>query len=157
MGLFYDRPEGNLFLSLVNNPPFSLSSTFENGNLASPGGGSAAAIAPWSSIDSLDPNMKIPRVWNYSVGLQRELPWWGLFGEVSYVGNKGQQQLRLPDINQASFDDLRANAALPSSQRVSVNYLRPFKGYTNIRMRLSDAESTYNSLQLLMGAVSAPA
>jgi len=157
VGLFYDRPEGNLFFSLVNNPPFSLSSTFENGNLASPGGGSAAAIAPWSSIDSLDPNMKIPRVWSYSVGLQRELPWWGLFGDISYVGNKGQQQLRLPDINQASFDDLRANAALPSSQRVSVNYLRPFKGYTNIRMRLSDAESTYNSLQLLMGAVSAPA
>jgi hypothetical protein len=150
-GLFYDRPEGNLYFSLVNSPPFSLSSTFENGNLGSPGGGSAAAIAPWSSIDSLDPGLKIPRVWNYSVGVQRELPWWGLFGEITYVGNKGQRLIRQPDINQASFDDLRANAALPSSQRVSVNYLRPFKGYTNIRMRLSDAESTYNSLQLYLG------
>ena len=153
VGLFYDRPEGNLYFPLVNNPPFALSSEFQNGNLNNPGGGTAAALGPWASIDSLDPNMKIPRIWSYSIGVQRELPWrnWGLFGEVAYVGNRGDQLLRQPDINQASFEDLNNNAALPSSQQVSVNYLRPFKGYTNIRMRLSDARSTYDSLQLYVG------
>ncbi len=39
VGLFYDRPEGNLYFSLANNPPFVSSSTFQNGNLANPGGG----------------------------------------------------------------------------------------------------------------------
>ncbi len=152
-GLFYDRPEGNLYFSLVNNPPFALSSEFQNGNLGNPGGGAAAALGPWASIDSLDPGMKIPRVWSYSIGVQRELPWWGwgLFGEIAYVGNRGDQLLRQPDVNQVPFELLSANAALPPSQQVSVNYLRPFKGYTNIRMRLSDATSEYNSLQIYLG------
>jgi hypothetical protein len=151
VGLFYDRPEGNLYFPLVNNPPFALSSEYQNGNLSNPGGGTAAALAPWGTIDSLDPNLTIPRVWNYSIGVQRELPWWSLFGEIAYVGNDGQHLIRQPDINQASFDDLNKNAALPPSQQVSTNYLRPFKGYTAINYRLSDADSTYNSLQLYVG------
>ena len=145
-GLFYDRPEGNLYFSLVNNPPFALSSEFQNGNLANPGGGTAAPLAPWVSMDALDPNLEIPRVWNWSLSYQRELGW-GLFGEVSYVGNKGQNLLRQPDINQPTLDVYAANAAGPN---YATNYLRPYKGYSNIRMRLSDAESTYNAMQLFL-------
>jgi len=147
IGLFYDRPEGNLYFSLVNNPPFSLSSAFENGNLANPGGGTEAALAPWASMDALDPGLKIPRVWNWSLGLQKELGFWGLFGEATYVGNKGDQLLRQPDINQPSFEALAANAAGP---KYNTNYLRPYKGYSNIRMRLSDVTSNYNALQLFL-------
>jgi hypothetical protein len=83
------------------------------------------------------------------VGVQRELHW-GIFGELSYVGAKGQNLLRQPDINQASFADLGANAALPAAQRVNTNYLRPYKGYTTIGMRLSDADSTYNAMQVFL-------
>jgi hypothetical protein len=147
VGLFYDRPEGNLYFSLANNPPFSLSSSYENGNLANPGGGSASALAPWASIDSLDPNLKIPRSWNWSVSLQRELSWWGLFGEIAYVGSYGQHLLWQPDINAPSFADLAANAAGP---KYNTNYLRPYKGYSNIRMRLTDAHSTYHALQVFL-------
>jgi len=146
-GLFYDRPEGNLYFSLVNNPPFSLSSSYENGNLANAGGGTVAALAPWASIDSLDPNLKIPRVWNWSLGVQRELPFWGLFAEVTYVGNKGEQLLRQPDINRPTFEQLAANQAGP---RYNTNYLRPYKGFSNIRLRLSDAWSQYNALQMFL-------
>ena len=149
IGLFFDRPEGNLYFPLVNNPPYSLSSQYENGNLAAPGGGTVAALAPLASIDSIDPNMKIPRVWQYSTSVQRELRW-GIFAEVGYVGSKGQNLIRQPDINQASFAALNANAALPTAQRAQVNYLRPYKGYSNIRMRISDADSKYNALQLFV-------
>ena len=146
-GLFYDRPEGNLYFSLVNNPPFSLSSQYENGNLANPGGGAVAALAPWANMDALDPNLKVPRVWNWSLGVQKELGFWGLFGEVTYVGNHGDQLLRQPDINQPSFDELAANAAGP---KYNTNYLRPYKGYSAIRMRLSDVTSDYHALQLFL-------
>jgi hypothetical protein len=145
-GLFFDRPEGNLYFALVNNPPYSLSSQFENGNLLSPAGGTVAALAPLASIDSIDPNLKLPRTWQYSVTAQRELPW-GIFGEVGYVGSTGQNLIRQPDINQPLFDVLEANQALPSAQRANTNALRPYKGYSNIRMRLSDANSEYNALQ----------
>ena len=35
--------------------------------------------------------------------MQRELPWWGLFGEVAYVGDKGDNLIRQPDINRPTF------------------------------------------------------
>ena len=149
VGLFFDRPEGNLYFPLVNNPPYSLSANYENGNLAAPGGGAVPALAPLGLIDSIDPNLKLPRMWQYSVSFQRELRW-GIFGEIGYVGSTGQDLIRQPDINQPSFDVLAANAALPAAQRANTNFLRPYKGYSNIRMRLSDADSRYNALQLFL-------
>jgi len=146
VGLFYDRPEGNLYFPLVNNPPYSLSAQYQNGNLSAPSGGTVAALAPIATIDSIDPNLKVPRTWQYSATLQRELPW-GLFGEIGYVGSTGQRLIRQPDINQPSFEALQANAALPAAQRAATNALRPFKGYSNINMRLSDSDSQYNALQ----------
>jgi hypothetical protein len=84
---------------------------------------------------------------SYSLSVQRELSW-GIFGEIAYVGNQGRHLLRQPDINAPTFDALRANAAVPEGQRPSINSIRPFKGYSAIRMRLSDSVSNYNALQL---------
>ena len=47
-----------------------------------------------------------------------------------------------------TFEALAANAALPAAQRADTNYLRPYKGYSAIRQRRSDAFSDYNGLQL---------
>src|SRR5581483_10285319 len=146
-GIFYDRPEGNLIFSAVNVPPYSSSSQFENGNLASITGGRASALAPFGSIDAIDPNLVVPYQMNYSLSIQRELPW-GIFGEVSYIGNQGRHLIRQPDINQASFQAQLENALLPTAQRLSTNALRPYKGFSNIRMRLSDSNSNYNALQV---------
>jgi hypothetical protein len=154
LGLFYDRPEGNLLFGgggngPVNSPPYILSSQYENGNLSAPGGGAAPAPAPLNNIAAIDPDLRVPRSWNWSVSLQRELPW-GFFGEVGYIGSQGQNLLRQPDINQPSFEDLEANAALPAAQRANTNFLRPFKGYSQILMRVSDANSSYHGLQLFL-------
>jgi len=154
LGLFYDRPEGNLLFGgggngPVNSPPYVLSSQFESGNLSAPGGGRVPALAPLGEIAALDPDLKVPRTWNWSLSVQRELPW-GLFGEVGYVGSKGQNLLWQPDINQASFQDLAANAALPAAQRANTNFLRPYKGYSSIRMVLSEAEASYHAMQVFL-------
>jgi Carboxypeptidase regulatory-like domain len=146
-GIFYDKPEGNIIFSSVNIPPFTDSAQFENGNLSNIRGGAASAAAPFGEIQTIDPNLELPYVMSYSLSVQRELPL-GIFGEIAYVGNQGRHLLRQPDINQATFDALRANAALPEAQRASVNFLRPFKGYSAIRMRLSDSNANYNALQL---------
>ncbi|HKQ92477.1 MAG TPA: carboxypeptidase regulatory-like domain-containing protein [Blastocatellia bacterium] len=146
-GIFYDKPEGNIIFSAVNIPPFTDSAQFENGNLSNIHGGAASAAAPFGEIQTIDPNLELPYTMSYSLSVQRELPW-GIFGEVAYVGNQSRHLLRQPDINAPRFEDLRANAALPTAQRASVNFLRPFKGYSTIRMRLSDAVANYNALQL---------
>ncbi len=154
VGLFYDRPEGNLLFGganngPLNNPPYNLSAQYENGNLSAPGGGAVPAPTAQGTIAALDPNLKVPRSWNWSVSVQRALPW-GIFGEVGYVGSKGQNLLRQPDINQPSFEALAQNAALPAAQRANTNFLRPYKGYSVIQMRLSDADSTYHALQVFL-------
>jgi hypothetical protein len=147
IGLYYDRPEGNLYFGLPNNPPFALSSSYENGNIANPGGATVPALAPWGSMQSVSTGFEMPAQWSWSLSLQRELPWWGLFGEVAYVGAHGDNLMRRPDINLPSFADREANAAGP---RYNTNYLRPYKGYADIQMGLSDASSSYNALQVFL-------
>ena len=147
IGLYYDRPEGNLYFGLPNNPPFALSASYENGNLANPGGAAVPALAPWGSMQSVSTGFQMPRQWNWSLSLQRELPWWGLFGEVAYVGADGSNLMRRPDINLPSFADREANAAGP---KYNTNYLRPYKGYADIQMGLSDASSSYNAAQVFL-------
>jgi hypothetical protein len=154
VGLYYDRPEGNFLFGgggngPVNSPPYVQSSQFENGNLAAPGGGSTPAPAPIGTIAAVDPDFKVPRSWNWSLTVQRELPW-GIFGEVGYVGSKGQNLMRQPDINLPAFDVLAANAALPAAQRANTNFLRPFKGYSAIFSRVSDGSSNYHAFQAFL-------
>jgi hypothetical protein len=146
-GIFYDRPAITLIAPTANNPPLLNSVSFESGNLARITGGQLSALAPFSSISAIDPNLVSPYTMNFSLSLQRELPG-GVFGEIAYVGNLGRHLMRQPDINQASFDALRANAALPAAQRVSTNTLRPYQGFSAIQMRLSDTNSNYNALQV---------
>jgi hypothetical protein len=146
-GLFYDKPEGNVIFSQLNIPPVLDNVTYENFNLSAPSSGAAGALGTLGDINALDPNLQLPSQWNYSIGVQRELGN-GYFVEASYVANRGEHLIRQPDINRPTFDALRANAALPAAQRVSTNFLRPYRGYSAIRMRVSDADSEYNSLQL---------
>jgi carboxypeptidase family protein len=145
-GVFYDKPEGNVIFSQVNLPPFVPSVSVENGNLANPLGGRTAAESVLGTVNAIDPHMNVPRQINFSVSVQRELRW-GHFAEIAYVGNRGRHQLWFPEINQPSFEALVANAALPSAQRANTNYLRPYRGYSSIRQRRSDAFSDYNSIQ----------
>jgi hypothetical protein len=147
-GMYYDRVEGNLIFPSEGNPPFATSSQFSNANLSNITGGSTT-VAPFDTINAVDPNLDTPYTMSYSVSVQRELPY-GFFAEAAYVGNLGRHLIRQPDINQATFAALSANAALPTAQRLDTNALRPFKGYSAIRMRLSDSTSNYHAMQLYL-------
>ena len=149
IGLFYDKPEGNVIFSQVNLPPFVPSISVENGNLANPLGGAASGATVLGNITALEPNLDVPRQLQYSIGVQRELRG-GHFAEVTYVGNTGRHLLWQPNINIPTFEDESANAALPSAERAATNYLRPYQGYSDITQRRSDAFSDYNSVQFYL-------
>ncbi len=143
-GMYYDRIEGNLIFPSLSNPPYATSAQFQNANLSNITGGSTTA-APWAQINAVNPDLDTPYTMSYSLSVQRELPR-GIIAEASYVGNLGRHLIRQPDINQPTFEQLRNN--IPPGPNVNVNALRPFKGYTAIRMRLSDATSNYHGMQL---------
>lgn len=146
-GMYYDRIEGNIIFPLESNPPFVDSQSFDNGNLANIKGGAASAIAPFGNITTISPDMKVSSSMNFSLGVQRELPW-GIFVEANGVGNLGRHLTRQTDINAVPFETLAANAALPAASQKGVNAMRQYKGYSAINQRLSDANSYYYAMQL---------
>jgi hypothetical protein len=144
-GMYYDRVEGNLIFPSLSNPPYAPSAQFTNANLSNITGGTSA-VTPFAQINAINPHLDTPYTMSYSLSLQRELPF-GIFAEAAYVANLGRHLIRQPDINQPSFEALRANLP-PGGPNVNINALRPFKGYTAIRMRLSDSTSNYHGMQL---------
>ncbi len=140
-GMYYDRIEGNIIFPLENNPPFVDSASFENGNLSNIRGGAASALAPFANITTISPDMKTSYSMNFSLGIQRELPW-GIFVEANAVGNLGRNLTRQVDLNTISLGVQNANPG------VNTALLRPFKGYTGILQRVSDANSKYYAMQL---------
>ncbi|HEX8248634.1 MAG TPA: TonB-dependent receptor, partial [Pyrinomonadaceae bacterium] len=146
-GMYYDRIEGNIIFPLISNPPFVNSASFDNGNLSNIRGGSASALSPFGTIAAIDPDLKTPYTMNFSLGVQRELPF-GLFAEANFVGNLGRHLTRNPNINTVAFERLAANNALPAAEQFVENALRPYLGYTVINQRKSDSTSYYYAMQL---------
>jgi hypothetical protein len=140
-GFFYDRMQGNPTFYTLNNPPYVGSSQYSNSNLANITAG-ANVITPWGTIQTIDPNLKIPYSMQFSLGIQRNLPM-GLFADVTYVGTLSRRLLDEPDINQPSFDVI---SSVPST--TSINTIRPYVGYSTIQQFESRATSNYNALQV---------
>ena len=63
------------------------------------------------------------------------------------MGNLGRHLLRQPDINQVPFEVNSVNSQLPTAQQSATVAMRPYKGYNNIGMFLSDSTSNYHALQ----------
>lgn len=140
-GMYYDRIEGNIIFPLENNPPFVESASYENGNLSNIRGGAVSALAPFANLTTISPDMKTSYTMNFSLGVQHELPY-GLFVEANAVGNLGRNLTRQIDLNSIPLSVQLANPG------VNTALLRPYKGYTGILQRVSDANSHYYAMQL---------
>jgi hypothetical protein len=179
-GIFYDHPQGNVLGNGINSQgyvPWSQSASISgvSASLSSydsaPGAGT---VPPPStlSLSGVNPKMVVARSYQYSLGVQRELPQ-SMLLQLSYVGNQGRHILRggnvTSNINQPSwtsqgFAPLTPNPntyACPAGINAAAygctggfanaslgkDQLRPYLGYSNLGMALSDVNSNYNSLQ----------
>ena len=145
-GIGYYRVEGNDIYDFVNNPPFAKTVNITNPPLNNPGGGTAAPPRPVSLV-ALDFEYKVPMAQTYSLGIQREL-FKNAGLEIAYVGSRGTHLDRARNINQprrvGGFDfDPRLN-----TNAISNDALRPFAGWSTIRMAENTGSSTYHSLQV---------
>jgi hypothetical protein len=142
-GLYYDRLQGNPTFYTLNNPPYVGSAQYQYGNLANIRAASTVT-PPWGTIQTIDPNLKIPYSQQFSLGIQRELPL-KLFAQATYVGTLSRHLLDEPDINQPSFAVL---GSVPST--TPAISIRPYAGYSTIQQFESRATSNYNALQLYL-------
>ncbi|HEY6307867.1 MAG TPA: TonB-dependent receptor [Candidatus Angelobacter sp.] len=139
-GIFYDKPEGNVFFGQPGNVPFLQAANFSNANLSNPANG-AAGIPTVFNMSAVDPNFVVARTMQYSLSVQHELPY-GVLLETAYVANLGRHEVRQPNINVESFATGLANPT------ANTNQIRPFLGYGDITQFRSDGNSNYNALQI---------
>ncbi|HEX9606704.1 MAG TPA: TonB-dependent receptor, partial [Gemmatimonadaceae bacterium] len=120
-GVFYDRPVTNSTRNQAASPPFVRTVDIATGTVDNPGGGTAST-APPGGFDALATNFPMPRVYAYSLGVQRELPW-NIGADVSYVGNKARHLLRVRELNFVTPDAVTGLAPTP------INAYRPYRGF----------------------------
>ena len=139
-GVFYDRPVTNSTRNQAASPPFVRTVDIATGSVDNPGGGTAST-APPGGFDALSTDFQMPRVYAYSFGIQRELPW-NIGADVSYVGNKARHLLRVRELNFVTPDAVTGLAPTP------INANRPYRGFGRIILHETSARSDYDSLQV---------
>ena len=138
IGLFYERLEGNFLFGRINNPPFVSTAQVYSANVENPGGGTRR-IFP-SNLSSFSTDLSVPRVANYSLGIQHKLSNDAML-DIAFVGTSGWSMVRALNINQLRAGTLQKNPG------VNANALRPYLGYGNITQILNGANLNYSSLQ----------
>lgn len=139
-GAFFERVEGNFIFSAVNNPPFVQQQTIFDGNVESPTGGTQRLFpSPISNSHSLD--MKVPRVQNWSLGIQHRLMKDTVL-DLAYVGSSAANLSRQLNLNQLREGTVQKNPG------VNINALRPYLGYADINSFVTGSNSIYHSLQV---------
>jgi len=145
-GTFYDRFNDDIILQLVELPPLvnTLTATYTTIRdlLSTP-----LSLSP-ATARSLDPDFKPQRVYNWSIGMQRDIGW-KLLADVAYVGSAGRRLLQTRNINavdygvafQPSSVDRTTGGALPDV------FLRPHRGYGDILVSEFAGFSDYHALQ----------
>lgn len=137
-GMFYERLEGNFVFGRINNPPFVQEVSLFSANVENPAGGTQRLFP--SNISSFETGLQVPKVANYSLGIQHKLTSDTLI-DVAFVGSSAWSLVRTLNINQLPLGSLRANPG------VNANALRPYRGYANITQHVNGANLNYSSLQ----------
>ncbi len=156
-GVFYDRVttfEVGITSNYVTNPPTLTQSQILYGNLATIP--TASTVNVPSTVTGISPDGHVPTVYNYSLGIQRELPFATLL-DVSYVGSQSRHLPEQDPFNYVPF----GSAWLPRNQdptlgapqyngntTLPTQLYRPYAGYTSGSYYTFGSSSSYNALQV---------
>lgn len=141
VGRFMTRLGVSDSVFLGGNPPLQPMASISSGMADYPGGGGNRAYA--LPITTQDPVFRNPESWVWNVTAERQLTS-NTSLEVSYVGRRGLRGQRERNINQLPEGTLTN----PANKGINPDYLRPFKGFSYIRMTTNDANSRYNGLEV---------
>lgn len=173
-GITYDRYRSDITGNAASNPPFVVNPTLQFGFLQDIQPGVQAALSP-GSVTSVQRDSDWPIIHSFSFGVQQNIGAATVL-DVAYVGSKSRKLPRRTNLNapdygiafrQSAQDPTRfANGVVPTTEAnlptaysaagvafsganvLSVDFLRPFQGYSDITYHLMDARADYNSLQV---------
>jgi hypothetical protein len=159
-GYFHQaRLGGGSLGNLAGNPPFIHNPiVYYNtlSNLFAPG--VTLANRP-ATVEALETTAPTPNSINWSVGLRREIGW-GTAVDATYSGYTSRKMemyydmngvpdgARFTDLHPENRDPTAAATASPTAAALPAEFLRPYRGYQNIRTRGNFADADYHSLQV---------
>ena len=137
--------------SAANNPPAVNTPSIIYGTMDTLLQGAAFSSRP-SNVFGLERDAKTPRSYNWSVGVQRDLGW-GTVVDVTYSGSAGRNLEVVENINVvpdgAKFLDINPqNRTRRTPLPLPDDFLRPYRGYSNINIRSHFGTSEYHALQM---------
>jgi hypothetical protein len=146
-GIVHNERERVMLLDIAQTPPIQYTptiyySTF--GSLLSNTGN----LAP-STTGGLSLSGKVPSVYNYSLGVQRDVGFKTVV-DVAYVGALGRHLLQERNLNTLPY----GAHFLPSAQDVTTGkplpdtFLVPYSGYSSIQLDEFASSSSYHSMQV---------
>ena len=151
-GVFYDRYSDDTILTLVQPRPLVLTRTYNFVNVAAVAG--AVPVDGIVSGSAFTADFKPPTVYNWSIGVQRELPW-RLVADIAYVGNAGRNNGLTIPINDLDYGtrriDLNPSAADPTRNNTQAKddfVFRRIVGYSGISERVWQGSNNYHSIQI---------
>jgi hypothetical protein len=136
-GIFYDR-WGSYSQFGAFSPPFNNSVNISNTSLDNPGGTPGTLFAP--SLNAALAPWRYPSVQKWSLGIQHEVVK-DTSASIAYVGTKGTHLLGNLDLNQGQPNAQVANFT------ISPDYVRPYRGFSQINAYANIFNSNYNALQ----------
>jgi len=146
-------------------PATNISNPYPGGILQPAGSRDGLATSMGQSISYIYQGREIPKSWQFSLGIQRQLPWRTLI-DVSYIANRSLDMPTSKNINAISAEDLKLGNALvtqvpnpmagklPGSSYNNATIprqqlLRPFPQFNNIsQQQYPNSKVVYNSLQV---------
>jgi hypothetical protein len=141
IGRFFTRLGVSDSVFLGGNPPLQPTVSISAGSVDNPGGTSGVNFPLF--IQTQERNFQSPESWAWNFTFEREVGF-NTTVTVGYVGRRGLHLQRERNINQLPEGTLtRAENA-----GASANFLRPYKGFSIIRMTANESESMYNGLQV---------
>jgi hypothetical protein len=147
--------------NLVSNTPFQSNSRIDFGNIDQIANLVSSALLRTTALKAVDPNFHTPTIYNYSIGIQRELGFKTVI-EISYVGSQsrhlGEQRningvpdtgkfINLHPENRNPFSAVTQNGSTQLGA-LGDDFLRPFQGYQDIQLISYSGTSNYNALQV---------
>jgi len=159
--ILYDRPQGNQVFDLINNAPGLQLQTL-TWVLAK----DVPAATGYNPTVAMNPSVyswKIPTVYQWNIGFQTRLPA-ELTLDVAYVGSSSDNLLQFRNLNAVPYgaayqpenrDPTRGQTCtgctpispIPGANALPADLMRPYPGYSNIRLWEFEAYSNYNALQ----------
>jgi hypothetical protein len=145
-GIFYDRYQDDEILQGIEQPPL-LDTRTTNYTTISALFGSPLTQTP-QNVRALGA-YKTPTVYNWSIGVQRSLPW-RLIGDVAYVGNSARNQLVNHELNGLPYGSTFQSQYLDptnNNQPLPNDLIRPYRGYGSITQREFTGYGDYHAIQ----------